>query len=284
MARIPRSMSLSELDRILPHLVDTGLPGDGEFLVADLSDDNRTSAMIALLAWHGYLPMAGMGMLLGKIHKVRCILSPSEMHVGRKVRRRAKGFHLTVDQAWDVVVSKVQEFSYTKVKGDCWLSDEIAKAYHAVGTLSDPASRRGVRFHSVELWHTASGELVAGEIGFTCGSVYSSCTGFTMKDAHNGAGTVQMAAFGRWLDKRGFKIWDLGMEIEYKLALGGRLVPRSEWVNRIRSLRLDVVDLGQPRDEENDAVALISSAENPSAALSPSPPGRTDVDEREHPS
>jgi len=269
MAQIPRSMPLDKLDLILPQLVDKGLPDGGEFLLADLDASERTSALIALLIWHGYLPMGGMGMLLPKIHKARCILVPSEVHIGRKVRRRAKGFHISINQAWHKVVSSIQKLTFTYSKGDCWLTNEIAAAYEAVGKVESQWRREGsIRFHSVELWHTASGELVAGEIGYTCGRVYSSCTGFTRKEEYAGTGSVQLASLGRWLARCGFELWDLGMELDYKLELGGKMVPRSAWAEQVRALRATPAELAPPAGEDADAHRLLSGPA-PSAAGEP---------------
>lgn len=268
MARVPPEMSLEDLDEILPRLVDRGLPDGGEFLVAELRDDERTPTVIAVLVWHGFLPMGGMGMLLPKIHKARCILSPGDVHIGRQVRKRAKGFHLSVDQAWPVVVSRIQQLTFTSQKGDCWLSDELAHAYKAVAQVRGKWRRGGIAFHSIELWHTASGALVAGEIGYTCGGVYSSCTGFTNKAEHPGSGGVQLAALGRWLAKCGFAIWDLGMELEYKLELGSRVVQRSEWAREIRELRGMSVALALPEGVEADAYRLIAGETEQSAKVS----------------
>lgn len=252
-------MSLDDLNEVLPRLVDEGLPGGGEFLVANLEGDEHTAGLIALLIWHGFLPMGGNGMLLPKIHKERCVLPPSEVHIGRKVRRRAKGFRLTVDTAWPLVVDSIQRHTFTSHKGDCWLSDQLARCYESVNQL-DPAVSRGAAFHSVELWHEASGHLVAGEIGYTCGAIYSSCTGFTLKDEYTGAGSVQMAALARWLERSGFQLWDLGMELDYKIELGGRMIPREEWAKRIRAARSLAVSLASPHDADADAVSLCSGA------------------------
>lgn len=258
-ARIPPSMQLQVLDKVLPDLVDNGLPYGGEFLCADLVADERTAAVIALLIWHGFLPMGGMGMLLPKIHEERCILTPAEIHVSRKVRRRAKGFHLTVNGDWWAVVRCVQRYTFTSHEGDCWLTDELARAYQAVSRVDETWRRGGAAFHSVELWDTASKELVAGEIGYTCGSMYSSCTGFTLKERYPGAGTVQLAALGKWLARSGFSLWDLGMELPYKLELGGRSVPRSDWVRHVRALRhVGAVLAGPPEGPEASALTLIA--------------------------
>lgn len=264
MARIPSSMSTADLDRVLPQLVDRGLPGGGEFLVAEV--DENSPVMIATLVWHGFLPMGGMGLLLPKIHEHRCLLEPDNMHVGKKVRKRTKRghFHLTVSKAWPEVVRGIQEHTFTEDKGDCWLSDELAKAWLAVNSLDDER-RRGVSFHSVELWHTASCKLVAGEIGYTCGGVYSSCTGFTLKDEYPGSGSVQLAALGRWLVRCGFQLWDLGMELDYKVELGGQTVRRSEWARRSRALRLEQAAALRSPDgaEAGDATNLITQGGSP---------------------
>lgn len=259
MARIPSNMDLHSLNDILPQLVDRGLPGGGEFLVSELVADERTAAMIALLIWHGFLPMGGNGMLLPKIHKARCVLPPGNVHIGRKVRRRAKGFRLTVDVAWEAVVDGIQKHTYTSHKGDCWLSDELASTYQAVARLRDD-QRHGVAFHSVELWHLGTGELVAGEIGYSCGAIYSSCTGFALKDEYNGLGSVQMAALARWLSRSGFVLWDLGMELDYKLELGSKIISRGEWATRVRSLRQESVSLVSPDDADADTASLLASS------------------------
>ncbi|CAK0826988.1 unnamed protein product [Prorocentrum cordatum] len=304
MALIPPGMALEDLDQILPRLVDNGLPDGGEFLVVSLHDDDRLRKLVHLLVWHGFLPMGGGGMLLPKIHlermhirmarvatqcpaqslrtlaAARPVIKPGSVHVGRKVRRRAKDFQLTFNQAWHVVVQS--KHTFTNRKGDCWLTDELSQVYQAANSVSGKWHREGIQmrwrhpsrgvgwrisFHSVELWHKASGELVAGEIGYTCGAVYSSCTGFALKEQFPGAGSVQLASLGRWLERCGFEIWDLGMEIlgqdaayemDYKLELGGKSVPRDEWAGHIRRLRDVVVPLRQPHGDEGEAGRLLA--------------------------
>eukprot|EP00434_Breviolum_minutum_P024777 symbB.v1.2.021883.t1/scaffold1919.1/size107341/3 len=267
MARIPSSLSLEDLDQILPHLVDEGLPDGGEFVVASLDEGERTASLVAVLVYHGFLPMSGVGLLLGKLHLHRCVLDPRETHLAKKVRKRAKAFRLTVGEAWPQVVEHIQRLTYTTAPGDCWLTDKVVKAYEDVQKLG-PKWRRGIRFISVELWHIETKELVAGEIGYTCGSVYSSCTGFSVKDKYPSAGAVQLAALGAWLVRQDFKLWDLGMELEYKMDLGGHMVPRAEWATKVRQWRSDdKVTLENPSGDEGLASQLLSTLrERPEAA------------------
>lgn len=259
--QIPSNLGLDNLDEILPVLVDQGLPCDGEFLCADLNGDARTTALIALLIWHGFLPMggtfSGTGYLLPKIHLSRCILPPQQIHVGRKARRRARGFRLTVDADWPAVVRHVQQYTWTTHEGDCWLTDQLANAYQAVSRENSEWRRGDAAFHSVELWDAETHVLVAGEIGYTCGSIYSSCTGFTLKDRYPGSGTVQLAALGRWLARCGFSLWDLGMELPYKVELGGHSVSRAEWMRQVRIQRTVRTVLAAPQGADADAHTLI---------------------------
>lgn len=258
MARIPSNMSLEDLDQILPHIVDDGLPDGGEFVVANLDEGERTASLVAVLVWHGFLPMSGVGLLLGKLHLNRCVLEPRETHLAKKVRKRAKAFRLTVGEAWSQVVEHIQRLTYTSAPGDCWLTDKVVEAYQDVQKLS-PKWQRGIRFISVELWHNETKELVAGEIGYICGSMYSSCTGFSVKDKYPGAGAVQLAALGAWLVRQGVKLWDLGMELDYKMDLGGRMVPRAEWARKVRQLRVEKVTLESPPGDEGCAAQLLAT-------------------------
>jgi len=237
----------NDLDAVLSMVADTGRGLHGEFLVSPI-DRQHTPRLLALAVWHGFLPM-GMGIhgdqVLLKLHRKRCTLEPGSVHVGRKSRKYAPRYRLSVDEAFHDVVRMTQEHTFTHHPGDNWLSTELAEMYAAVGRLPK-AARMGVTFHSVELWHRASGKLVAGEIGYTVGSIYSSATGFALKRDFRGVGTLQLQALGRWLLRCGFKIWDMGMELEYKIDLGGRLQPRESWVACCRSHRSTEVALTSP--------------------------------------
>lgn len=246
-----------DLEKLLPLIVESY---EEEFLISPFT--KLSSAFTATLVWHGFLPMAvNLGRnghyMLPKIHHERSLLVPSEVHVGRQTRKRAKLYRLSVDKAWAQVVDGVQKYTWTETPGDNWLCDELVSAYHGVQALSSK-QRRGVTFHSVELWHLESGTLVAGEIGYTVGKVYTSCTGFCLKSGYTGSGTVQLVCLGRWLAKLGFELWDLGMEMEYKKELGSKNFPRKEWIRRLKLLRDSKCELRTPDDNDPTAQELLA--------------------------
>jgi hypothetical protein len=47
-----------------------------------------------------------------------------------------------------------------------------------------------------------------------------------------------MAALGRLLCQTGFTLWDLGMDMAYKQELGSQLMPRSEFVQEVKRVRV----------------------------------------------
>jgi len=100
-----------------------------------------------------------------------------------------------------------------------------------------------VRLYSIEIWDASSEQLVGGELGYTVGSIYTSLTGFSKQDS---AGSVQLAALGRLLCRRGFTLWDLGMDMEYKRGLGSNIMPRQEFVRVVRQVRYDHRDRRLP--------------------------------------
>ncbi|CBZ52446.1 conserved hypothetical protein [Neospora caninum Liverpool] len=76
--------------------------------------------------------------------------------------------------------------------------------------------------------------LCGGEIGVRVGGVYTSLTGFSSVSE---AGNVQLAALGVLLKLTGVKLWDVGMELDYKKSLGALTLPRSEFLCLFRTAR-----------------------------------------------
>mmetsp|Transcript_110955 Transcript_110955/g.312819 ORF Transcript_110955/g.312819 Transcript_110955/m.312819 type:complete len:272 (+) Transcript_110955:106-921(+) len=247
-----------QLDIILPTVVDTGrFLIEEEFLYSPI-EPAHTPLLIAKAAWNGLLPMGageGHNVVLLKIHRRRTVLSPGDVHVGRQSRKLAARFQLTIDTAFLEVVKGIQAHTFTDTPGDNWLTDDLASMYLAANELSQ---QTGVTFHSVELWDKASGRLAAGEIGYTVGEIYSSCTGFALKEAFPGSGTLQLAALGKWLRCCGFTLWDLGMGLKYKFELGGQEEPREAWVAHVRQLRGLSVQLRSPAASQSTKELLAS--------------------------
>ncbi|RLN48036.1 hypothetical protein BBJ29_005108 [Phytophthora kernoviae] len=187
----------------------------------------------------GFLPIAsdyqGKCFLLPKLHHQRCVLmlQDAPQHVPKVVRKKAKKFRLVLNRDFDGVVAGCHE-----KHGIPWLYPPIVEGFRSLfqageeGVELFPGSK--VRFYTVELYDVATDTLVAGELGYTVGSVYTSLTGFSRA---NGAGTVQLHALSKLLYLCGMKMWDLGMSMDYKMGLGAQDLERDDFLEQLYKWR-----------------------------------------------
>ncbi len=89
----------------------------------------------------------------------RGVLDPQRMHVSRSLRRSARGFGTTVDQAFARVVEGCADPS----RPGGWIDPSIRAAYQELHNLGWA--------HSVEVWRT--GELVGGLYGVAMGGLFA---------------------------------------------------------------------------------------------------------------
>jgi Leu/Phe-tRNA-protein transferase len=181
--------------------------------------------------YRGYFPMSIAGcyehdyIMAVKCHTERCAVTLNQdLHIENSARKRSSKFQVSIDQAFNDVVKMV-----VQKHGENWLCPLIQKAFRCI---YDQPNTFKSKIHSVEIWK--DGVLVAGELGYCCGPIYTSLTGaFTLP----GSGMVQLVTLGRLLEQSGYKIWDFGMSMSYKENLGGKTMPRKSWLDLYQSLR-----------------------------------------------
>ncbi|CAH0480395.1 unnamed protein product [Peronospora belbahrii] len=196
------------------------------------------------LMYEGFLPIASefqdQCFLLPKLHRQRCVLlfkPETPEHVPKIVRKRAKKYKFVLNRDFDSVVTGCHE-----KHGVPWLYPSIVETfktlYKAGKDTIELCPGINVRLFTVELYDVATDTLVAGELGYTVGSIYTSLTGFSRA---NGAGTVQLHALSKFLYLAGFKMWDLGMSMEYKMSLGAKDCERDEFLDLLYRWRHEQV-------------------------------------------
>ncbi|CAH0488185.1 unnamed protein product [Peronospora farinosa] len=212
--------------------------------------------LLSHLMYEGFLPIASefqdQCLLLPKLHRQRCLLlfkRDEPEHVPKIVRKRAKKFTFVLNRDFDRVIAGCHE-----KHGIPWLYPPIVKSFKTLFNAGNagielyPGIR--VRFFTVELYDVVTDSLVAGELGYTVGSVYTSLTGFSRA---NGAGTVQLHALSKFLYLAGFKMWDLGMSMSYKMSLGAKDFKRDMFLDLLYKWRSQQVLMKlNGNKEEND--------------------------------
>lgn len=223
---------------------------------------------VAELMSLGFLTMCeslpdDMYLLMPKLHSRRCVLRMSDLHVGKSTRKKAKKFHISMDAAFaDVCARIVQQH------GENWFHRPLVAAFAAMNARGADGCHGGRVFvHSFELWH--DGALVAGEVGYTCGACYTALSGFSSMDS---AGSVQMAATGRFLASKGFLLWDLGMALDYKTSMGAQTVPRAEFLAELERCKVAMPNtpfLALQRTNAAEILRPPAPAPTPSSASDP---------------
>lgn len=255
---------------IPPYLRQYVRPYHGDFCYTPIFHPT----LIAQLMMEGFLPIACADFVLPKLHSQRCVIQPlTDLHVSKQVRKRAKRYSLTINQSFDEVVASCRH-----QHGDhCWLYPTLVTAFKSLHTATATGDGSGyptttqqgeaisVRLYTIELWNVETNTLAAGELGYAVGSIFTSLTGFTKEDS---AGSIQLAALGRLLAQHSFTVWDLGMDMDYKRALGSRLVPRDDFVRTVRASRSHAATLSGSATAARRACRDIvdGGASNPTTA------------------
>jgi Leu/Phe-tRNA-protein transferase len=220
---------------------------------------------IVRLMYSGYLPICtrlddSVYCLLPKLHRNRTIWLTSEiLHVPKKVRKHAHKYALSINRDFRGVVAGIHE----QHGESCWLFPPLENALTDIATYRyELPPNCSVSVVSVELWSVDDNRLVAGEIGYTVGSIYTSMTGF-YRD--NGSGSVQLAALGGLLRRLSFDLWDFGMMMEYKRNFGCREIPRNQFIESLRLYRDKYqvgrcIGLGQDRLSVMDLISELKNS------------------------
>lgn len=172
--------------------------------------------------------------LLPNIHDCYAVLDFEDLHISRKVRRLLKKRSLCLEMGADL------EEVYAGIAAlheECWLSREYLEMLQATRGLDDD-------FEVVAVALREGAELIAGEIGYIIGSSYTSLTGFSRRERqYRDCGTAQLVLLAQHLEEQGFTFWNLGdPSLEYKLALGARLVERDQFLGRWFAAQGDTIE------------------------------------------
>ncbi|SCL97821.1 Leu/Phe-tRNA protein transferase, putative [Plasmodium chabaudi chabaudi] len=237
------------------------------------------ASFICRLFYEGFIPVASKQkvqiienlepkiykeyLLIPKIHFIRSCMHPSEIHISKKVKKKCKQFYITINKDFDGVVKGIVE-----KHGQNWLYPFIQEEFKKI--FEKKVNYKNVQMHSVELW--CEDELVAGELGNTVGSIYSSLTGFQRKSS---AGTIQLCALAKLLEHQKFQLWDLGMLLPYKKEIGSKEISMKEFFERHRKFKYIDAEFKVPYTDKLNCAVLIRGVDPSDPTIQPNQPNPT---------
>lgn len=145
-------------------------------------------------------------------------LEAGAFHVPRSLRKRIRRgeYEITVNRAFAAVMRGCADRDTT------WISEDIVEHYTAL-------HEKGLA-HSVEAWQ--EGTLVGGLYGVSLGGAFM---GESMFSRRTDASKVCLVALVDRLRERGFVLLDSQMPTEHLQRFGQVLVPRVEYLRRLRA-------------------------------------------------
>lgn len=161
------------------------------------------------------------------------VLHFENLHISKKVKKLLdkKNYEFSVNKDFKTIINKINEYHL-----DSW----IVKEYK--NTLLNLENYQGsIDFEllACSLKDKESNEIIAGEIGYRIGKVYTSLSGFSSKKRKfNNYGKLQLVLLAQYLEEKGFNFWNLGHPyMKYKFDLGAVLYKREEFLNIFREQR-----------------------------------------------
>ena len=153
----------------------------------------------------------------------RMVLYCDELKVSRSLAKniRNKGYEVQVDTAFSDVLRGCA--APREGEGGTWLGEDMHAAYMRL--------HRAGHAHSFECWR--DGTLVGGLYGVAIGRMFY---GESMFSRATDASKVALVALVDELRRRGFPLIDCQVRTPLLAQLGGREIPRREFLRRLRAL------------------------------------------------
>jgi leucyl/phenylalanyl-tRNA---protein transferase len=154
----------------------------------------------------------------------RCVLDPTELHIGRSLRKvlKKRTFRVTLDTAFSSVIDACKETPRPGQEGT-WITAEMRAAYCHLHDLGHA--------HSVEVW--SDDELVGGLYGVSLGHLFAGESMFSRESDASKTGLVWLV---RQLQQWGFGLIDAQVTTDTLTRMGAVERSREAYLASIAEL------------------------------------------------
>lgn len=152
----------------------------------------------------------------------RMVLFTGELKVSRSLAKsiRNKGYEVRIDTAFAGVIDACAAL---READGTWIGEDMRRAYKRL--------HRAGHAHSFETW--LDGRLVGGLYGIAIGRMFY---GESMFSVATDASKVALAALAGYLAGRGFPLIDCQQRTPLLASMGGREIPRRDFLRRVAAL------------------------------------------------
>ena len=163
----------------------------------------------------------------------RFVLFPDELKVSKSMRPyfNQKKFTLSFDTQFEAVMRACQSQYRPGQVGGTWISEEMIAAYCQLYELGFA--------HSCEVWRGE--ELVGGLYGLALGKVFYGESMFARASNASKFGFISLV---RYLRDRGYWLIDCQQKTDHLESLGGRSIPRAEFLEVMQINVIEPTDQG----------------------------------------
>ncbi len=164
--------------------------------------------------------------LLPEMQFEYAVLHFENLHISQKVQKLLKKapYAFTCNRHFEEVLNALETYHLNN-----WLWGK----YRQMILLLKEQIHENFELLSFEVCDAQSNQLIAGEIGYRIGHVYTSLSGFCNKEkTYNNWGKLQLVLLGQYLQTQKYDFWNLGHAcLPYKIDLGANVYARSEFLN-----------------------------------------------------
>jgi len=208
--------------------------------------DDWSEKMYETLAFSGFISVsikdeAGNDYLLPEIQQDYAVLHWENILISKRLKKiiEKKIFN---DNCYYLSVNKNTNAVFDGIKKYHAESNWMSQSYiNCLKLFSTKTSQKRLKLMSVELWHNE--KLIAGEIGYLIGSIYTSLTGFFDRKNYNNFGKIQLLSLASLLKRFNFEFWNMGHPyMKYKFEMGAIVYRRHPFLNIWIKSREDNID------------------------------------------
>lgn len=211
--------------------------------------DDYSIEMYDALAFAGFISVTHTNQntndefLLPEMQFSYAVLHFDNLHMPKRLKKfinkyiiNNDNYYITINKNLDSVINQIKKYH----KDINWLTDKYINTLKECRNSNNELNCK-TKIISVELWD--KNKLVAGEIGYINGSIYTSLTGFFDKENYSNFGKIQLVALALILKKSEFTFWNMGHPyMDYKFKMGAVEYQREYFLKNWEAHHEDVID------------------------------------------